>query len=459
MGHMTPSRTRRWVVRALLIVATILTVVSIFAVWANRQVLDADNWSDTSTALLENDEIRTQVSAFLVDQTYANVDVSAELARALPPRLKPLAPEAAGGLRTLAERGVNRALERPRFQQAWKQANRLTAQQFINIAEGKSGAITASGNAVVLDLRVLLVGIAERLGLPRSLVDKIPPNAGRIKIMSSEQISTVQDGAAALKGLAFVLPLIAIALFALAVYLAGGRRRRLLLFAGIDLVVAGIVVLIAANLIGQYVVNNLVNTDAVRPAADAAWSIATRMLRDVAQATIIIGIPAILAAWLAGPMRPATAVRRSAAPWLRFRPGAVYSAAAVLVLLVIAWGPIPATRMVLPVLIMIALLVVGIEALRRQVAAEFPDAIVGATRASLEAKVARAWGGVVAARERRQRAPAPAQDSTDAVPAAPPEPDRLERLERLAALHDTGALTDDEYAAEKASVLAGGVAP
>jgi hypothetical protein len=91
---MTPSRKRRWVVRALLIVATILTVVSIFAVWANRQLLDADNWSDTSTALLENDEIRAQVSAFLVDQTYANVDVSAELARALPPRLKPLAPEA-----------------------------------------------------------------------------------------------------------------------------------------------------------------------------------------------------------------------------------------------------------------------------------------------------------------------------------------------------------------------------
>ena len=330
MGHMTPSRTRRWVVRALLIVATILTVVSIFAVWANRQVLDADNWSDTSTALLENDEIRTQVSAFLVDQTYANVDVSAELARALPPRLKPLAPEAAGGLRTLAERGVNRALERPRFQQAWKQANRLTAQQFINIAEGKSGAVTTSGNAVVLDLRVLLVGIAERLGLPRSLVDKIPPNAGRIKIMSSEQISTVQDGAAALKGLAFVLPLIAIALFALAVYLAGGRRRRLLLFAGIDLVVAGIVVLIAANLIGQYVVNNLVNTDAVRPAADAAWSIATRMLRDVAQATIIIGIPAILAAWLAGPMRPAIVLRRSAAPTLRRRsPNATFSAAVI----------------------------------------------------------------------------------------------------------------------------------
>jgi hypothetical protein len=38
------------------------------------------------------------------------------------------------------------------------------------------------------------------------------------------------------------------------------------------------------------------------------------------------------------------------------------------------------------------------------------------------------------------------------------EQGRLEHLERLARLHDTGALTDDEYAAEKTVVLANGAA-
>jgi hypothetical protein len=33
---------------------------------------------------------------------------------------------------------------------------------------------------------------------------------------------------------------------------------------------------------------------------------------------------------------------------------------------------------------------------------------------------------------------------------------RLEQLERLSAMHDTGALSDDEFAAEKARVLGGG---
>lgn len=433
--------------RGLLIVATILTVLSIFAVWANRQVLNANNWADTSTALLEHPEIRAQVSTFLVDQVYANVDVTGQVSSAMPRRLKPLAGPAANGLRELAERRMNRLLDRPRIQELWRNANRVTAQQFINIAEGKPGAITASGNAVVLDLRALVVELTRQLGLPQSLAAKIPPSAGKIKIMSADQIGTVQDGASALRGLAIALPLIALALFALAVYLATGRRRRTLLFAGIDIVLAGVVVLVARNVIGDSVVESLAKTDSIKPAAHDAWAIATGMLKDVAQATIVIGIPVVIAAWLAGPMRPAVALRRTAAPWLRDRPFATYAVVAVLVALVIAWGPIPATRMVLPVLIMIVLAIVGVEALRRQTAAEFPDATTEGTRASLQAAAVRAHQAVLGGR----------RATNGATPEAAGD-GRLAQLERLAALHDKGALNDDEFAAEKASILAGGAA-
>src|SRR3954453_18144274 len=199
-------RGRRYAIRALLVTGTLLAVLSIFAGFANRQALNADNWADTSSALLDNKEIRTQVAGFLVDQVYANVDVKAQVENALPPRLDPLAGPAANALRELAERRANRMLGRPRIQQAWKTANRVTAQQFINIAEGNSAAITSSGNAVILDLRVVLTDLIQRLGLPRALADKVPPSAGKIKIMSSDQITTVQDGTSLLRHLAIVLP-------------------------------------------------------------------------------------------------------------------------------------------------------------------------------------------------------------------------------------------------------------
>jgi hypothetical protein len=37
----------------------------------------------------------------------------------------------------------------------------------------------------------------------------------------------------------------------------------------------------------------------------------------------------------------------------------------------------------------------------------------------------------------------------------PPAPTRIEQLERLAALHERGALTDEEFAEEKAALRAG----
>jgi hypothetical protein len=49
-------------------------------------------------------------------------------------------------------------------------------------------------------------------------------------------------------------------------------------------------------------------------------------------------------------------------------------------------------------------------------------------------------------------APAPAAPAP-AVP-APPAPDPYDQIEHLAQLHASGALTDEEFAAEKAKVLA-----
>src|SRR5687768_2020957 len=133
MSGETAARPRRrgWA-RALVVVASVLAFAAILAVWANRQVLNTDNWTNTSTELLENRAIRDQIGVFIVDQLYANVDVSAELSAALPERLQPLAGPAAGGLRQLAEQASKEALSRPRAQQAWADANRNAQLALLN---------------------------------------------------------------------------------------------------------------------------------------------------------------------------------------------------------------------------------------------------------------------------------------------------------------------------------------
>ena len=428
------TRGRRITIRVLLVAATVLLVASIFAIWANRQVLNADNWSDTSSQLLQDDEIRGQISAFLVDEAYNNVDVQAELASGLPPQFAALAGPAAGALRSFAERVANRTLERPRVQQLWETANRATAQQFINIAEGDSKAITSSGNAVVLDLRVVLVDLAERLGLSPTLVDRIPPSAGKIKIMSSENVSLLQDSVNAVRGLSVALPAVAFAMLALAVWLSTGRRRRTLMWAGVCFVIAGVIVLFGRNIAGNAIIDALVKTDSVKPAGDNVWEISTGMLQDIAQACVVLGIPLLFAAWLAGPTSLAVGARRGMAPTLRERPGMAYGVAAFVVLLIVAWGPIHATRLVIPVLLFFGLTMLGVAALRRQTAEEFPDAVPGTTRAALRN----------AGEALRSRQPVAAGNT------------HVADLERLSSLHDRGSLSDEEFANEKSALLANG---
>jgi hypothetical protein len=441
------TRGRRILIRILLTVATILTAFGALAVWANRQVLDENHWADTSTALLQNEAIRTQVADFMVDQLYANVDVAGQLRAALPPRLQPLAGPAAGGLRNLAQQAAFQLLGRPRVQEAWRTAQLVTARQFIDVVENKSRLVTLNGNAVFVDLRPLMGQLTQRLGLPSSIVQSLPPSATRLKVMSSNQISTVQNGVKLLKGLAIIVPAVALLLYALCVFLYTGRRRHALFFVGIDLVVVGLIVLVVRNVIGNQLVDSLASTDAARPAVDATWTIGTRLLSDIAQAIIIVGLVVMLAASLSGPRRPAVAFRRAAAPWFRERPNTVYAFVAAILLLIVLWGPIPATRMPIPVLIMFGLVFLGVEALRRQSALEFPDTQMGDTFSSVRGH----W------RNRRRRGEVPPPPAPIAGGAGPPilgsQEERLSRLERLAALRDAGALTDAEFASEKAILM------
>jgi hypothetical protein len=365
----------RWLVRTLIGVATVLGIVAIFAVWANRQLLDTDYWASTNSKLIESPPIREAVSGYLTEQLYANVDVAGQLKQGLPSELQPLAAPAAGALRDVVQKGINLLLERPRVQELWHDANQVTHAQFVRLIENKGSVVKLpGGGAVVLDLRPMLGEVAGKVGASPTIVNKIPPKVAQLRIVTSSQLKTAQNAVNLLRSLALILPLLVVALFALSVYLARGRRRQTLITVGAAFVGAGLVVVVARGIIGHKVVDSLASTEAVRPAAQAAWSIGTSVLADVAWASVFIGVPVILAGLLAGPTSTAVKLRRLMAPYLSDRPDITFGAVGLLLLLLFAWGPIVATRTLSGIAIIIVLGLFGTQMLRRQTAQEFPDA-------------------------------------------------------------------------------------
>src|SRR5262245_13473280 len=77
--HAQPRGSHIWLVRSMLAVAALLSVIGVFAVSANRQLLDTSYWTATNTKLLESVPIQEELSSYLTDQLYANVDVAGEI--------------------------------------------------------------------------------------------------------------------------------------------------------------------------------------------------------------------------------------------------------------------------------------------------------------------------------------------------------------------------------------------
>lgn len=445
---------RRTVVAGLVGLGTLLGVLAILAVWTSRQVLETDQWVETSSQLLEDPAIQTAVSDYLVDELYANVDVAGELRSALPPRADVLAAPAAGALRSGADEVINRALDRPRVQQAWETANRRAHESLVRVVEGGGDVVGTEQGVVTLDLRTLLQEMSNRTGLGSRAADKLPAKAANIEILRSDQLGTLQSIGDALKPLAAVLVALTLLCFGGAMALAKGRRREALRATGWGLIVAGVLVLVVRQIGGDAIVGELATTASVEPAVAATWQISTSLLTDVAWATIAYGVVIVVGAWLAGPTRVATAVRAAIAPELR-DPRIAFGATAAVVLLVLLWAPTEGTRRLVPALILIALLFAGVAALRRQTMREFPDAVRGGEGGRT---IAQRLRGIVDAMRpaRAETGFASAGAGAGAAAPAPPATSEelwLTRLERLDALHRDGVLSDEEFSSAKEHVL------
>ena len=362
---------RRWVPWALIVLAALIALVASLNVWVKRQALSTDHWTESSTQLLANDDIRNAVAVYVVNQLYENVDVSAALEERLPEATKPLAPTLAAALEPALVRTMDTLLGRPRVQQLWKEANQRAHQLLIALLDGKHEVLLATGGNVVLDLRQLLEQLVEQTGIGERVLQQLPPDAGKITVIEGSQLETARKAVKAIRFFSYFLTFLVLAMFALAIWIARGRRRTMLMAAGVSLLIVGLIVLIVRRVGGSYLVDALTsNVTAERPVS-AVWAIETDLLRNVGINVVIYGLVGIFAAWIVGPSRPAVALRRWSAPTMRDRPVIVFGILAVLLLILLASGPTDGQR-VYPLLVLFVLAFVGLEYLRRQTAREFP---------------------------------------------------------------------------------------
>jgi hypothetical protein len=432
-----PATWRLVLARILVVLGALFAAVTIVAGYVHWQAFDNDTFRNTAGDLIANEAIRDEVATELVEQLYANVDVEAELEDRLPEDQKRLAGPISAAIRQLAERAALEALERPRAQALFRDAAATSHATLVAALRDELGPLETEEGDVYLDLRQVVIDIGERIAIVGNLGERLPEDAGRIRIVEAERLERAQDVTALFEGIATWIWVVPFLLWGAAIWLAPGRRRVELRAIAIGIVIAGVLVLVIRAVAGDYVVGELTTTTSAEEAASEAWAVLTELLVDGAWAAIALGLVALLGVWLAGPTTSGRAVRAWLAPVLA-RPDLAYGIVAILFLVVIWWAPFAQARRPLYLLAAAVLLAIGIEALRRLTAHEYPDARATEPHELLR-PVLRLWPSRARAAPRA---------------AAGYEATRIDQLERLARLHEQGLLTDEELAIEKARLLA-----
>ncbi len=438
---------------------SVFAFLSVFAIWTERQALNTDDWVETSGRLIEDEKIRAAVGEYLVEQLYDNVNVEKELEEILPGDLKDLAGPASGGLRQVAGGGAEQVLQTATAQDLWKDANRSAHEQLLAVLENKKEAVETAEGEVTLNLGSLITNLADQVGIASQLAEKLPPDAGQVTILRSDELKTAQDVAVAIKGLALVLSLLTLLCFGVAIYLSREGRWVTVLFCGVGLIAAGFAVIVFREIAGGVVVDQLVREESVKPAAESAWSISTSLMVDIATTVIVFGVLFGIAGWLGSPTGSARATRRFMTPFLRDYAPYVYTGLAILICFYFISASVQNLRSFLTTLIAAGFIAFGIHELRKQTSEEFPDAEIGDYFGGAKDRVV---GAVKSAdigervsklRLPEVRRPGGGEGDAAAEPPADDEESRLRRLERLAELHEKGVLTDEELTAEKARIL------
>ncbi len=307
VGDREPSRHHRLrtvVGSLLLVLAVLLAPVSVLGVWMRNQLLDTDRYVETVTPLASDPAIQDAVTERVTTAIYDGVDVKTLVADALPSEGAFLAAPISLGIENLIERLTREVVTSDRFAELWVDANRTAHDALVEVLTepgDRKGSVSVDLSGVVSEVqsRLSSTGIGIFQG------DRIDP---QLELFQSEELARVQAGVRLFDSLATFLPWVTIALLVAAAFTFVDRRRGVL--AAFAALLVGTLITIALFAAARWLLLFELPAGGSTSAAEAVFDILTRFVRGSVRALLAVGLVGVLAALLAGPSRPATALRR-----------------------------------------------------------------------------------------------------------------------------------------------------
>ncbi|MER5416883.1 hypothetical protein ACFCXF_36295 [Streptomyces virginiae] len=264
----------------LIVLVALLVPASAVAYWADRELGDADRYTAAMSPLAENPKVQevvvTQVSHALAGQIDAG-----------PFQI---------GLDTLLGEALHSFAGTSAYRTAWDAANRAAHAAFLD------ALTTGRGDALTIDLAPVIAQVRGDLVADEvPFADRIPVTHLTVKVMEYDNLAALRKGFHMLEVAGVWLPVLTVLLAAAAVAVAV-HRRRAVMATGAGLAVGAGLLWLTVEVCRRLTLDDL-PADIDRPAAGAVYDALTAYLRTTAWVVLVIGLAAVLAAWVMGRLR------------------------------------------------------------------------------------------------------------------------------------------------------------
>jgi hypothetical protein len=306
----------------LIVIACLLAPLSVVSVWAADFVGDTDRYVATVGPLVSDPDVQAAITnrvSTVVDQ---QLDVPAQvqaIISALETRgLGTKATTALSGLSGPIENAVTgfihstvaRFVASPAFATIWTTLNRQAHSAVVKALTGEGGgAVQLTGNNVNIDLAPVIEQVkAQLVAAGLGAAAKIPTVHTSFTVATSDTIPAVKTGFRLLQSAGDWLPVFTVLIGAAGVLLALRRRTALI---GVTLGIAFTMLFLGIVLaVGRTFALQQLPAGTSEPAAQAVIDAILHFLRVTIRTVGVLALVVALGAYLSGPARFATAVRR-----------------------------------------------------------------------------------------------------------------------------------------------------
>lgn len=311
----------------LILLAALLSLLSVIAVWANSIVQDTDRYVASVGPLASDPDVQEAVTNRVTAAVLTQINVDAlvqELTDAAaqqgaPPRLAQLLGELDGpienGLKQLVSSTVERVVTSTAFETVWVNANRRAHSALDKALTGRSDSpVELKNNQVVIDLGPVVADVKDRLVQAGfAAASKIPAVHTEFVVFASEDVGEIKTYMRVLQILGGWLPVVALLIAGAGVYVAFNRRHALI-GAALAVFVAMLVLGIGLTVTRDIYLDHL-PPGVSQEAAGSVYDVLVTFLRAGVRALAAAALFTAVAAFFAGPSRIAvlsrTGCRRS----------------------------------------------------------------------------------------------------------------------------------------------------